>query len=342
MSLNAAFRQWRGAGERNHRLAAFVKRWLSSRLDASFRHWRVSMVEQRRQEAEQKAELLGEQLQEQKVLHERGVMSRWLSRWVQRDLLAAFVKWQRRGEVAAASRRVMLRWLCRYQAQALLTWKKFGQASALHAMRIEMENEIAGVRAQVEQARMKRFVNRMMANRQLAAFRKWRGDGQRDSRMVKTWKRIHQRQLARGWRAWMEWLHSYEISRLKGLHSQQLSDMQILANQSLMRRVLRRLYNIREFAALRKWCEFCAQEREQFDRDRALMAKVVDKMCRADAFVTLDRRVFLAWRRWHSTHHVLLRQEAAAEKARMRDELKALEVRRLISSASLLASYLLA
>ena len=296
-SLNAAFRRWRGAGERDHRLASFVKRWLSAKLDAAFRFWRVRSMALRREEAEQKAELLGEQLHEQQALHGRGVMSRWLTRWVQRDLLAAFVKWQRRGEAQATSRRVMLRWLSRYLLQAWLTWRRYAQAWELASLREEMEAKLAGLTsAHVEQQQVRfvkpsacsrrgsslltgalsffyqlathsllvshviiylllfvnqpnhqvRFVKRMLAARQLAAFRKWRGDGQRDERMVRTWKRIHQRQLARGWRAWSEWMHRAALSRLQGLHSRALSDMQILANQSLMRRVLRRLYNISE------------------------------------------------------------------------------------------------
>ena len=199
LNVNAAFRQWRGAGTRDARMTSTVKRWLRTRLLSGFVRWRDTLAKQR--SAEYKAQLadLEDTLKGQERDHARGVANRWMSRWINRHLSAGFRKWRNRGQRNVASARVLRRWQQRGLSQALRQWKMYVVITA-------HENELDAVRREYQDAAavglMKKYITRWESRMLVSAWRQWTHRGGRDLRMVKTMRRIMLYSLSRGWQQW--------------------------------------------------------------------------------------------------------------------------------------------
>ena len=210
-------------------------------------------------------------------------------------------------------------------SQALRQWK-------IYLVITTHENELNAVRREYQDAAavrlMKKYITRWEMRMLVSAWRQWTDRAGRNPRMLKTMRRIMLYSLSRGWQQWKAADNDYKLHALQRKHERRMSVMQMELNATLMKRVMRRLLHINTFAALRKWCEICAAERELFEKHKALMRRTIEKMMRADKYVMLDRRVYIAWRTWCRVHRANDRRAALQESQLMRDELNALELLR--------------
>ena len=155
-------------------------------------------------------------------------------------------------------------------SQALRQWK-------MYVVITTHENELDAVRREYQDAAAVRLMKKYMARWEMrvlvSAWRQWTDRGVRNPRMLKTMRRIMLHSLSRGWQQWKAADNDYKLHALQRKHERRMSVMQMELNATLMKRVMRRLLHINTFAALRKWCEICAVERELFEKHKALMRR---------------------------------------------------------------------